>query len=170
MGLGLNLEGGPGKPGGPYIVIASITAGSDAAKVGEIALVSYFSLSTIERLNFLATMKCGALNNTSQIYACSISEQTTPLFYKAFVKVLDSYNVFGSDKIVILLAKHTNCAAIIHTYIVVQLSRVGMCVSLLPPQDGRLLVGDRIISVNGESFSGISRERALTILTQMKGR
>ena len=57
MGLGLNLEGGPGKPGGPYIVIAGITAGSDAAKVGEIALVSYFSLSAKERL-YWAEFSC----------------------------------------------------------------------------------------------------------------
>lgn len=37
-------------------------------------------------------------------------------------------------------------------------------------QDGRLQVGDRILTVNGESLSNITQERALTILTQLKGR
>jgi hypothetical protein len=37
-------------------------------------------------------------------------------------------------------------------------------------KDGRLQVSDHILSVNGESFSNITHERALTILTQLKGR
>lgn len=34
--------------------------------------------------------------------------------------------------------------------------------------DGRLQKGDRILAVNGESFANLTRERALTILTQLK--
>ena len=35
-------------------------------------------------------------------------------------------------------------------------------------QDGRLQKGDRILAVNGETFTNLTRERALTILTQFK--
>ena len=35
-------------------------------------------------------------------------------------------------------------------------------------QDGRLQKGDRILAVNGETFTNLTRERALTILTQLK--
>lgn len=35
-------------------------------------------------------------------------------------------------------------------------------------QDGRLQKGDRILAVNGESFTNLTREKALTILTQLK--
>ena len=45
--------------------------------------------------------------------------------HKAYVKVLDSCNVFGLDKIDFASKTHQLCSY--HTYIVVQLSGVWMC-------------------------------------------
>ena len=39
VGLGLQIEGGPAQPRGPYIVVAGFTAGSEAAKVRELELI-----------------------------------------------------------------------------------------------------------------------------------
>ena len=35
-------------------------------------------------------------------------------------------------------------------------------------QNGKLKKGDRILTVNGESFVNVAREKALTKLTQLK--
>lgn len=40
--------------------------------------------------------------------------------------------------------------------------------SLVLKQDGTLRPGDRLVSVNGESMEGITKEHALRILTQLK--
>ena len=53
---------------------------------------------------------------------------------------------------------HT-CVLITHTH---------ACTPHTHTQDGRLQKGDRILAVNGESFTNLTREKALTILTQLK--
>lgn len=47
-------------------------------------------------------------------------------------------------------------------------SHTHACTHHTHTQDGRLQKGDRILAVNGESFTNLTREKALTILTQLK--
>ena len=42
--------------------------------------------------------------------------------------------------------------------------------SSLPPRDGRLHCDDEILSINGRSLSGMTQERAISLLRSVKGR
>ena len=63
---------------------------------------------------------------------------------------------------------HTCTQTLTHTHMRAYHTHTHACTPYTHTQDGRLQKGDRILAVNGESFTNLTREKALTILTQLK--